>query len=64
MHRCLFSLQFELLFCIQEESDPSIMLVKRLMEKYPKVDARIFIGKLRGLTSFIFLHLIRRLIYL
>lgn len=35
---------FELLFCINDESDPSIMLVKRLMEKYPNVDARIFIG--------------------
>ncbi|CAN7942183.1 unnamed protein product, partial [Ixodes hexagonus] len=37
--------QYELLFCIQDESDPSIMLVKRLMEKHPLVDARVFVGK-------------------
>lgn len=36
--------QFELLFCIQDEGDPSIMLVRRLMEKHPLVDARVFVG--------------------
>lgn len=35
---------YELLFCICDESDPSLMLVKKLMEKYPKIDAQIFIG--------------------
>ncbi|XP_064477066.1 ceramide glucosyltransferase-like isoform X2 [Ornithodoros turicata] len=35
---------FELLFCIQDESDPAIMLVSRLMEKHPMVNARMFIG--------------------
>ncbi|KAI9558459.1 hypothetical protein GHT06_015246 [Daphnia sinensis] len=35
---------YELLFCIGDESDPSLMLVKKLMEKYPNIDARIFIG--------------------
>lgn len=40
--------QFELLFCLQDESDPALMVVKALMEKYPKVDAKIFIGKLLG----------------
>ncbi|XP_022340706.1 ceramide glucosyltransferase-like [Crassostrea virginica] len=35
---------FELLFCLQDESDPALMVVKALMEKYPKVDAKIFIG--------------------
>ena len=37
--------QYELLFCICDESDPSLMLVKRLMDKYPNVDASVFIGK-------------------
>ncbi|EEC00850.1 ceramide glucosyltransferase, putative [Ixodes scapularis] len=37
--------QYEILFCIQDESDPSIMLVNRLMEKHPLVDARVFVGK-------------------
>ncbi|GAB6031668.1 Ceramide glucosyltransferase [Chamberlinius hualienensis] len=35
---------FELLFCIHDESDPCIMLIKRLMEKYPHVDAKMFVG--------------------
>lgn len=35
---------YELLFCVEDESDPAIMLVKRLMEKYPNVDARLFTG--------------------
>ncbi|XP_074643665.1 ceramide glucosyltransferase-like isoform X1 [Tubulanus polymorphus] len=35
---------YEILFCIQDEMDPSIMVVKSLMEKYPKVDAKVFIG--------------------
>lgn len=42
----IFFFQFELLFCLQDESDPALMVVKALMEKYPKVDAKIFIGKL------------------
>ncbi|KAK3083877.1 hypothetical protein FSP39_004465, partial [Pinctada imbricata] len=35
---------FEILFSVQDESDPALMVVKALMEKYPKVDAKIFIG--------------------
>lgn len=45
IHDFFFSFQFELLFCLQDESDPALMVVKALMEKYPKVDAKIFIGK-------------------
>lgn len=37
---------YEILFCIEDESDPAIMLVKRLVEKYPHVDSRLFIGGL------------------
>ncbi|CAG2117675.1 unnamed protein product, partial [Medioppia subpectinata] len=36
--------QFELLFCIHDDKDAAIMFVKRLIEKYPEVDARLFIG--------------------
>ncbi|XP_015789939.1 ceramide glucosyltransferase [Tetranychus urticae] len=36
--------QFELLFCIHDDNDASIMFVKRLIDKYPNVDAKIFIG--------------------
>ena len=40
-----FLLQYELLFCIEEDIDPAIMVVQSLIEKYPKVDAQVFIGK-------------------
>ncbi|KAK4287841.1 hypothetical protein Pmani_039102 [Petrolisthes manimaculis] len=36
--------QFELLFCIQEEGDPSIVIVQELMKKHPHVDASYFTG--------------------
>lgn len=39
--------QYELMFCIEEESDPAIMIVKKLIEKYPNVDSKIFIGKFK-----------------
>ncbi|XP_046405727.1 ceramide glucosyltransferase [Ischnura elegans] len=35
---------YELLFCIEDDGDNSIMLVRCLQEKYPNVDSRIFIG--------------------
>ncbi|XP_066985299.1 ceramide glucosyltransferase [Macrobrachium rosenbergii] len=38
--------KYELLFCVQEEGDPSIMLVKQLMKKHPHVDASCFTGGL------------------
>ncbi|XP_059469789.1 ceramide glucosyltransferase [Neocloeon triangulifer] len=36
--------KYELLICIEDESDPAIMIAKSLIEKYPTVDARLFIG--------------------
>ncbi len=38
--------QFELLCCVQDDQDPAINLVNQLRERYPKVDCRLFIGKL------------------
>jgi len=38
--------QFELLFSVHDEQDPAIMIVQKLIERYPKVDAKLFIGKL------------------
>ena len=35
---------YELLFCVQDINDPAIIMVKRLMEKYPSTDARLFSG--------------------
>ncbi|XP_071121172.1 ceramide glucosyltransferase-like [Mytilus galloprovincialis] len=36
--------QYELMFCIQDEMDSAIMVVQSLVQKYPDVDSKIFIG--------------------
>lgn len=36
--------KYEILFCIEDETDPAIMLVKSLMEKYPHINTELFIG--------------------
>ncbi|XP_071482262.1 ceramide glucosyltransferase-like [Diadema antillarum] len=36
--------RYELLICIQDEGDPAIKVVEPLMEKYPHIDARLFLG--------------------
>lgn len=35
---------YELLFCIEEKDDSAVGIVKMLMEKYPHVDAHLFLG--------------------
>lgn len=35
---------YELLFCVEDEADPALMLVHKLMSKYPEVESRLFIG--------------------
>lgn len=35
---------YELVFCIQDEFDASRMIVQSLMDKYPAVDAKMFLG--------------------
>ncbi|KAJ8955321.1 hypothetical protein NQ318_003414 [Aromia moschata] len=35
---------YEILFCIEDEKDPAINVVRALIEKYPKVSADVFIG--------------------
>ena len=37
--------QFELLFSVASANDPAISIVNDLMKKYPKVDARLFVGE-------------------
>lgn len=36
--------KFELLFCVHDHTDPAADVVKRLMEKYPEVDAQLIVG--------------------
>lgn len=36
--------EYELLFCVQEFNDPAIDVVKRLMNKYPQIDAQLVLG--------------------
>lgn len=35
---------YELLFCVEDESDPVLMLVNKLIDKYQNVDTKLFIG--------------------
>ncbi|XP_059169261.1 ceramide glucosyltransferase-B-like [Physella acuta] len=35
---------YELLFSVQDDNDPAILVVKSLIDSYPKVDAKLFIG--------------------
>jgi ceramide glucosyltransferase len=35
---------FELLFCVNDDQDSSLEVVRRLMAKYPAVDAKVFVG--------------------
>lgn len=35
---------YELLFCIEDKSDPAVKLVESLISKYPTVDASLFLG--------------------
>ena len=45
------SLQYELLFSVPDDNDPAILVVKSLIESYPKVDAKLFIGKYNNIVS-------------
>lgn len=38
---------YEVLFCVEEERDPAVLLVNTLMSKYPQVQARLFTGGTR-----------------
>ncbi|KAM7368493.1 hypothetical protein PAMP_012833 [Pampus punctatissimus] len=36
--------KYEILLCIQDQDDPAVDVCKKLLGKYPNVDARLFIG--------------------
>ena len=36
--------KFEILFCVQDTTDPVITVVNSLIEKYPNIDAKLFSG--------------------
>lgn len=35
---------YELLFCVEDPEDMAVVLVRNLMEKYPKIEAQLFLG--------------------
>ncbi|KAH8405593.1 hypothetical protein KR215_003802, partial [Drosophila sulfurigaster] len=35
---------YELLFCVEDKHDPAIKLVEQLLDKYPLIDANLFVG--------------------
>jgi ceramide glucosyltransferase len=39
--------QYELLFCVADDQDPAIPVVRELLAKYPKEDARLMIGEIK-----------------
>lgn len=44
-------MQYEILLCVQDLDDPAVDVCKKLLGKYPNVDARLFIGELAALPS-------------
>eukprot|EP00064_Thunnus_orientalis_P024786 superscaffoldBa00011190_g25096 len=36
--------RYEILLCVQDQDDPAVDVCKKLLGKYPNVDARLFIG--------------------
>lgn len=36
--------KYEILFCVEDASDPSVMVVKSLISKHPNIDAQLFVG--------------------
>ncbi|XP_057675107.1 ceramide glucosyltransferase isoform X1 [Corythoichthys intestinalis] len=38
--------KYEVLMCVQDADDPAVDVCKKLLAKYPNVDARLFVGKL------------------
>lgn len=41
---CIYYLQYEVLICVVDRNDPAAMVANRLLEMYPLVDARLFLG--------------------
>ena len=41
---CMRYPTFELLFCVNDDRDSALEVVRKLMAKYPAVDAKIFVG--------------------
>jgi ceramide glucosyltransferase len=39
--------KYELLFCVQEETDEAIRIVEELRSKYPKTESQLFVGGMK-----------------
>lgn len=56
MQTICFIPQYELLFSVQDDNDPAILVVKSLIDSYPKVDAKLFIGKFCNINKFVLIN--------
>jgi ceramide glucosyltransferase len=43
--------QFELLLCVEDESDPAVKIVRQLQDRYPLVSCRLFSGGKSGIIN-------------
>lgn len=58
-----FCFQYEVLLCVQDQDDPAVDVCKKLLGKYPNVDARLFIGELLQFLSCLLFVLSLDLLY-
>lgn len=44
-------LQFEILFCVADDRDPVIDLIRKLQKRHPNVDSQLFVGGRCGILN-------------
>jgi hypothetical protein len=48
---CVLLVQYELLLCVEDESDPAVEVVRRLQDRHPTVSCRLFSGGKAGVLN-------------
>lgn len=47
-----YHFQYEVLICVVDSNDPAAMVANRLLDMYPTVDAKLFIGNFKYFLYF------------